>query len=123
MINLRLQGKVQKGHSRGKQLGFPTINFPITEKIAEGIYISQTMIGEKKYNSLTFIGAAQTFDQTDVNAETYIFDFNQDIYGQSVEVWLLKKIRDNEKFESEEKLIEQMEEDKKVAEKWFKNNK
>ncbi len=116
----KISGVVKKGQSRGKKLGFPTINFLLTEKLPEGIYISQAIIGGKKYNSLTFIGTAKTFDETLFQAETYIFDFNQDVYGQKVDVLLLKKIRDNQKFESEEKLIAQMEEDKKTAEEFFK---
>jgi riboflavin kinase/FMN adenylyltransferase len=117
----KIQGVVQKGQSRGKKFGFPTINFSVDEKIAEGIYISQITIAGQAYNALTFIGTAKTFDETVFQAETYVFDFDQDVYGEQVAVSLLKKIRDNQKFESEEKLIKQMEEDKKEAEIFFTN--
>jgi len=115
-----ISGIVQKGQQRGKKLGFPTMNFSLSEYIAEGIYLSHIMIGNTHYNALTFIGAAKTFDETVYQAETYVFDFHEDVYGQSVTVSLLKKLRDNQKFESEEKLIRQMEEDKKQAEIFFK---
>ena len=115
-----ITGEVQKGQSRGKKLGFPTINFPMTEKIEEGIYVSKIVIAEKAYNALTFIGSAKTFNETIVQAETYVFDFDQDIYGRSVSVSLLKKLRDNKKFDSEELLVKQMETDKKQAEDFFK---
>ena len=116
-----ISGLVQKGQSRGKKLGFPTMNFPLIEKIDEGIYVSHIDIGGKQYNALTFIGAAKTFDETTYQAETYVFDFDQDIYGEYVSISLLKKMRDNQKFDSEQELISQMEKDKKEAEAWFKN--
>lgn len=116
-----IKGIIQKGQSRGKGLGFPTLNFPITEKFAEGIYLSQIEIQGKVYNGLTFIGTAKTFDENKFQAETYVFDFDRDIYGEEVSVSLLKKIRDNQKFESEQALIKQMEQDKKTAEEYFSN--
>jgi riboflavin kinase/FMN adenylyltransferase len=115
-----IQGIVQKGHKRGKQMGFPTMNFPLTQQLPEGIYLSKITIDNKTYNALTFIGAAKTFAETTFQAETYVFDFNQDVYGKEVTVELLKKIRDNQKFDSEEALIQQMEEDKKQAKEFFK---
>jgi riboflavin kinase/FMN adenylyltransferase len=115
-----IYGIVQEGQHRGKQLGFPTMNFPLTEQLPEGIYLSKITIDDKTYNALTFIGAAKTFAETTFQAETYVFDFDQDVYGKEVTVELIKKIRDNQKFDSEEALIRQMEEDKKQAEEFFK---
>ena len=120
---MKIQGVVQSGHKRGKKLGFPTINTPLSVVLSEGIYISHTKIHDKKYQSLTFIGSAKTFDETVYQAETYIFDFDQDVYGQEVEIELVKKIRDNQKFDSEAALIAQMEEDKKQAEAYFLHTK
>lgn len=114
-----IQGVVQKGRNRGKNLGFPTINMPLSEPIEEGIYLSYISIADRQYNALTFIGPAKTFGETEPFAETYVLHFDQDIYGQTVTVSLLKKLRDNIKFESEEALIKQMEEDKRQAEEFF----
>ncbi len=117
-----IQGIVQEGHNRGKRLGFPTINFPVAETLPEGIYVSQTTVQANTYHSLTFIGAAKTYHETSFQAETYLFDFEQDIYGKTVTINLLKKIRDNQKFHSEEALVKQMEEDKRQAEEFFKKS-
>ena len=114
-----ITGKVQPGHKRGKGLGFPTLNLQVNEKLPEGIFISQTIVAGKQLNSLTFVGAAKTYNETIVQAETYLFDFSQDIYGQEVTVTALKKIRDNQKFDSEEALIKRMEEDKQEALEFF----
>ncbi len=112
-------GTVIKGKQRGKDLGFPTANVPLTQKIPEGIYISRITVKDMTYPALTFIGSAKTFQETDYQAETYILDFDEDIYNLSVSIQLLKKIRDNMQFSSAEELIIQMEEDTKVARAYF----
>lgn len=118
-----LTGKVQRGHNRGKKLGFPTINFGSTDKIKsveEGLYVSQTVINNKKHNSLTFVGTARTFFEEDYLAETYILDFSEDLYDCEVTVHLLKKLRENKKFNTQEELVEQMKQDERNARKFFK---
>ncbi len=114
-----LNGKVEKGKQRGKNLGFPTINFSLIQEVPEGIYISNIKITGKNYNALTFIGAAQTFGESMLQAETYVLDFEKDVYGQTVEVSLLKKIRGNKKFESIDQLVEQMKKDEVEARNYF----
>lgn len=108
---LIIWGKVKKGQQRGKKLGFPTANIPLHRKIPEGIYVSETRIEQKNYPSVTFIGAAKTFKENDVKAETYMLDFDKNIYGKWISVKLLEKIRGNKTFSSVEKLREQMEKD------------
>ncbi len=114
-----LTGIVTTGNKRGKKLGFPTLNVALQTQLPEGIYISQTVIQQKQYNSLTFIGAAKTFNETLYQSETYVLNFDQNVYGEEITITLLKKIRDNQKFTTEQVLIEQMEEDKKKAEAYF----
>lgn len=117
--SITIRGVVDKGHGRGKDLGFPTINFKLLEIIPDGIYLSQIVIQNKTYNALTFIGAAKTFGEIEQNVETYVLNFDNDVYGENVSVMLLEKIRDNQRFNSEEELIQQMEKDKKQAEDYF----
>lgn len=115
-----IRGKVRKGKTRGKDLGFPTANIALRKVIPEGVYLSKTKISSKKYPSLTFIGKAKTFGEKIYQAETYILDFYISIYNQLITVVLIKKIRDNKKFGSSEELIKQMKEDEKVARDYFK---
>jgi riboflavin kinase/FMN adenylyltransferase len=117
-----LNGTVQDGNKRGKELGFPTINFPTEQFIDEGVYLSRTLFQNTWFNSLTFIGAAKTFDEKDYLAETYILDFNKDIYGETVTVTILKKLRGNTKFPSVIELIDQMKQDEKDAREFFSQN-
>ena len=104
-------GKVKKGKQRGKILGFPTANISLYKKIPEGIYASKVKVDKKNYLAATFIGSPKTFNEKDYKAESYILDFDKNIYGSWVTVTLFKKIRENKKFSSQHKLIEQMKKD------------
>jgi len=105
------RGKVKKGKERGKLLGFPTANIALHKEIPEGIYASRVTFENKNYRAATFIGTSKTFNETEYRAESYILDFNQNIYGEWITVRLFKKLRGNKKFNSEQQLINQMKRD------------
>lgn len=113
-------GKVVQGKSRGKALGFPTANISLHKDIPDGIYLSHVSLDTKIYPALTFIGSAKTFGETDKKAEVYFLSLNKDLYGKRITIMLIKKIRNNKKFNSEKKLVEQMEKDKQKALEYFK---
>jgi len=102
-------GKVIEGRRRGRDLGYPTANLRVSKKIEDGVYISNVGLGNRKYESVSFVGAAQTFGEKDVFLETYIFNYSGDLYGKWMSVRLLKRIRGNEKFENKELLVKQIE--------------
>jgi riboflavin kinase / FMN adenylyltransferase len=110
-MDFAIWGKVKKGKSRGKLLGFPTANFPLHRNISQGIYISKSTISKKIYHSVTFIGNAKTYGEKDLKVETHILNFNLNIYGKYLSVRLFKKIRENIKFENEKMLIDQIKKD------------
>lgn len=119
---MKFWGKVKKHNQRGRVLGFPTANVNLTNPDligAEGIYISKVKLEDKVYNSLTFIGKAKTYNEEKFQSETYILDFNKDIYHKFISIELLKKIRENKKFDNEKELINQMKKDEAVARKYF----
>lgn len=115
-------GVVITGQKRGKDLGFPTANVLLTQDIPEGIYASLITVDDKAYHAATFIGSAGTFNETDVKSESYILDFSESIYGATVTVKLLKKIRSNQAFTSVDALIEQMNKDVKEIRSLFAKN-
>ncbi|MBI4035535.1 riboflavin kinase [Candidatus Daviesbacteria bacterium] len=115
----RFWGKVRKANLRGKKLGFPTANVNLSKKIPEGVYISKTKIKNNIYFSLTFIGTVKTFDEKKFLSETYILDFNQNIYNHWISVKLIKKIRENQQFRSANDLIRQMKQDEREARAYF----
>ena len=117
---MKFWGKVRKGKLRGRKLGFPTVNVNLRKDIPEGIYISKTKLEDIIYPSLTFIGKAKTFNGKTFQSETYILDFNKNIYSKWISVELLKKIRGNKKFNSAGELIQQMKKDVTIAETFFR---
>jgi riboflavin kinase/FMN adenylyltransferase len=107
----KISGVVIKGENRGKILGFPTANIRLHKEIPEGIYAAALSLNGKQYQAASFVGPAKTFQQTEKKVESFIFDFDNDIYGRMITVRLYKKIRDNEKFDSVEALVNQMHKD------------
>ena len=67
-------------------MGFPTANIKLDDNYIipkEGVYITNTIIDNKEYNSLTNIGYNPTFNEKELKIETYILDFNGNIYGKT----------------------------------------
>jgi len=113
-------GIVVQGDKRGRELGFPTANLRIEneDKLlpAIGIYAVEFIVKGNIYQGLLSIGKRPTFyDSGEIVPEVYVFDFNEDIYGENVTVNLVERIRGEEKFSSAEELIEQMKKDKEIG--------
>ena len=107
--------KVTRGKGIGTGMGIPTINtdIPIGRFIpAIGVYASATVIGEDFYPSLTNIGSCPTFGERGVHAETYVLDYNGNLYGEHVKIYLIDYLREERKFDSAGELISQIENDK-----------
>ncbi len=102
-----ISGRVESGNHIGKTLGFPTINIPIREghiQLRRGVYLTGVKIGENVYRSLTNVGTCPTFNERKMHTETYILDYNNEIYGEEVKIFFLEFIREEKKFESPEDL-------------------
>lgn len=112
-------GEVIHGNHYGRTFGMPTINQrPAAGKLMppKGVYVSKTIVDGVSYYSVTNIGVKPTIDGTyPVGAETYLHDFNQDIYGKIVEVQLYSYARPETRFHSKEQLIDQMQRDNQAA--------
>ncbi len=116
------KGNVVKGLGNGHKFNMPTANVEYPKyKIhaKEGIYYSYVIYNGRRLPSLTSISDNPTLEATDITYETYIFDFDEYIYGQEIYVELIEKYREPIKFDSIEELVEQLEEDKKLGEKYF----
>jgi riboflavin kinase / FMN adenylyltransferase len=114
-----LEGLVVKGEGRGKKIGFPTANIQVSSDIMipqRGVYVTKTLYKGMMYKSVTNIGYNPTFkDGNQTHIETNIFDFDNDIYGETLEIQFLQKIREEKKFSTVNDLIEQIKADVKVA--------
>lgn len=106
------RGTVCHGRSLGKTLDMPTVNLiPEEGKLFPpfGVYFSRVRIGDQIYRGITNIGRKPTVgDKESVGVETYIYDFEEEIYGTSIEVQLLSYKRPEQRFESVEALKEQL---------------
>lgn len=118
------RGMVVHGDARGRTLGFPTANLAPIDRTylpADGVYVSDVLVNGKRYRSMTSIGKNVTFGGKDLRLEVNIFDFDGDIYGETIEIIWLDKIRNMTKFEGIEDLIFQLNKDKEIALNWKKD--
>ncbi len=109
-----ISGRVIKGARRGKKLGFPTANLCFSGKHS-GVYAVYVHINGRKYKGAANIGYAPTFGPREKLLEVYIFSFNRSILGKKIDVELVKKLRDERKFDSAEALVKQIKKDVKKA--------
>ncbi|MDP6521288.1 MAG: bifunctional riboflavin kinase/FAD synthetase [SAR324 cluster bacterium] len=119
-----IYGKVEKGEQRGKKLGFSTANiFPeVTLALAAGVYVTKIKLANKIYFGVTNVGKKPTFGNNTFTVETFIFDFEDDIYGEYLEVIPLHQLRPETKFLGMEDLKKQIMKDVKIAQKYLISN-
>jgi riboflavin kinase/FMN adenylyltransferase len=118
-----LEGIVTRGDGRGRQLGFPTANLSAREQMvpATGVYITQLILKSKVYSAVTNIGFAPTATRGRPVpiVETHLLNHQLDLYGCSVRVRFLKKLREEKKFSSLEELKVAIRHDVATAEGFF----
>ena len=105
-------GQVVHGAKLGRKIGMPTINLlPQEEKLLppKGVYYSRTKIGKKEYKSITNIGEKPTVSNAkQIGVESYLYEFDRDVYGKNAIVKLLEFKRPEQKFSDLEELKAQM---------------
>lgn len=120
-----LRGPVRVGHRRGRTIGTPTANIsPEVEFIPrKGVYVTLAYLGDEVFQSVTNIGYNPTFETNDsyFKVETFIFDFDRDIYGAHLKIELMHFLRDECKFGSIDALKHQIEQDILQAQKYFQD--
>ena len=118
-----LSGRIAHGKKLGRQLGYPTINIKMGDKtlIVKGIFaVIVKGIDNRVLQGVASIGTRPTVNGVDTILEVYILDFDQDVYGYSVVVEFLHKIRNEEKFDSLEELTAWIGQDTQKAKAFFK---
>ena len=115
-----LEGEVIHGRQIGRTIGFPTANLEYNKKSLlpkEGVYFTTVFVNNNIYKGITNIGNNPTVNGVKITVETYILDFDFDIYGKDIKVFFIKRIRDMHKFKDINALKEQLEIDKNYARK------
>ena len=117
-----LSGKVVHGKALGRTVGMPTANLCIEDGTIpeDGVYATRISVQGKTYTSVTNIGRRPTVDdESYITVETFIIDFNEDIYGQFVELEVYKFLRPIQKFSSLEEVQKQVNKDIEEAKTYF----
>ena len=107
-----LSGIVVHGKKLGRTIGFPTANLELDEPLklipATGVYLSKVEVGGRIFDGMTNIG---------LTIETHIFDFDEEIYGESIRVNFMKRVRDEKSFASLGELKAQLHKDEEYCKK------
>jgi riboflavin kinase/FMN adenylyltransferase len=111
-----LTGTVARGEGRGRQIGFPTANLSLkdTNKLIpeRGVYaVRVEMPDGDRRGGMMNIGRRPTFDGMDVTVEVHVFDYQGDLYGERLAVQFLRRLRDEQKFDSSDALAMQLSKD------------
>lgn len=112
-----LQGIVEEGEGRGRKLGYPTANIAVNDErklIPDiGVYATRVRIGDTQptYGGMMNIGRRPTFEDMNVTVEVHLLGFEGSIYGETLHVEFLQRLRDEQKFDSADALVAQLSRD------------
>jgi riboflavin kinase/FMN adenylyltransferase len=121
-----LHGTVVPGKGLGKTFGYPTANLNVDEPYKmipkKGVYLVASQMGGKQVYGLTSIGNNETIGHTKTTIETYFMNVDSNLYGQSLRLEFITHIRDQEIFETNDKLIEAIQKDEAFARAFLKRH-
>ena len=106
-----IEGSVIHGKKNGMSMGIRTANLEIGKEMIlpkKGVYVTDTKINHTMYKSVTNVGMNPTFQGATLSVETHVLDFDCDLYNQDIEVYFIKRLRDEIFFNSTQELIEQI---------------
>ncbi|MGI8883537.1 MAG: bifunctional riboflavin kinase/FAD synthetase [Pyrinomonadaceae bacterium] len=118
-----VEGQIVHGFERGRTIGFPTANLKPTNRVIPkyGVYATATLINNEWRRSITNVGVRPTFESDkEPSIESYVFDFDGDLYGDVLRVRFLHRIRDERKFDGIAELKAQIEKDTSRALNYFR---
>lgn len=114
-----VKGPVVHGAKKGRLIGYPTANIDTGQYLIPktGVYATMTKVDGIWYKSMSSVGHNPTLNcRVDVSVESNLFDFDEDIYGEIIELVFIKRLRDEKKFNSMEALIAEIDNDKVITE-------
>ena len=111
-----IEGVVVEGKKMGRSLGFPTANIKFQNNdlasIPNGVYASKIIYHNSIYNGMVNVGFRPTFGKNELTVEVNLFNFQGELYGETLKIFFIKRIRDEQKFPDLETLKNQLREDK-----------
>lgn len=122
-----VEGTVVEGRKIGRTLDFPTANIKCSETLkmlpAEGVYCVTVCIDGQQFKAMCNVGAQPTFNSGKSTLEVHIFDFHQDIYGKTISLSFLERLRDIRRFDTPQALANQLFADKDACLNYFNTHK
>ena len=118
---LSTRGIVVHGNARGRTIGYPTANLAPLDRVilpADGVYIVEVEHNGKLYRGMASVGKNVTFEGDELRFEVNIFGFSEEIYGDTILIIWLDKIREMVKFDGIDTLVAQLQSDEQVAKSW-----
>jgi riboflavin kinase/FMN adenylyltransferase len=109
-----IEGTVVPGDLRGRSIGFPTANITMPECLvrpATGVYAVRCEIDGRRYLGVCNVGTRPTFGGGDETIEVHLLDIDEDLYGETMRVQFIDRLRSEQHFESVEALVAQIEKD------------
>ena len=117
-----LTGDIVKGEGLGRKINFPTINLHIKEDYKlipkAGVYIAKTILNQQTIYGIMNIGIRPTVSGKGQTIEIHLLDYQGDLYGLKMQIEVLKRLRDEQKFDSVEDLVLQIKKDENTARDW-----
>ncbi len=114
-LPLKVSGTVLHGRKLGRTINMPTVNIIPDKDLSElpfGVYFSKVYVKNRCFKGITNVGIKPTVQkESEINVETFLYDFSEDIYGEAITVELLEFRRPEIKFSNFEELTKQMHED------------
>ncbi len=113
-----LSGEVIRGKGLGHKLGMPTVNISLDQgryNLKSGVYATAAELKGELYLSITNIGTCPTFGERELHAETEIFGFDGDLYGERIRIYFLDYLREEKAFKDEKELLMQIKLDKEAV--------
>jgi riboflavin kinase/FMN adenylyltransferase len=114
-------GRIVHGAGRGRKLKFPTANLACDGEIlpGHGVYLTRFEIQGGTFSGMTNVGVKPTFGDEELSVETYLLDFDGNIYDESARLFFLKRVRDELRFPDVASLVTRIEKDLEVARDFF----
>lgn len=113
-----ITGEVIHGEKKGRLIGYPTANIELIDVITpkRGVYATMTQVGKTLHPSMTSVGYNPTLNASHpLSVESYLFDFDETIYGEVITTYFIQWLRGEQKFEAVADLIAQIDEDAKES--------
>jgi len=113
-----VSGVVVEGNRLGRKLGYPTANVKVMPGFivpAQGVYVGFVKVEKRWFKSMINIGIRPTLDQHNVTVEAHIFEFDRNIYGHTIEIHFISRIRQEMRFPSLEALKKQLHSDRRKS--------